>query len=926
MGPGLTAQIANSSGFQNDAANVTLSTDLRTLTIAPVGAWAKGQQYNFDLQNVIDLSGNPGSIGGPPIGFQVAFDPSTKPPNLLAISPPDGSTAMPLNARIMAAFDKPVYAPFEGVQLTGSDGNTVQLAREYSNDPNEVVFAPVRALRPNTAYSLSFSGATDMSGNPMSSAATAGFVTGETPDYAGPAASLFILTPLPVNLALRIRFSEPISPATVTAQQIQLLAGTVPQPADLLLSADGLSVTVNPRQPLIPGKSYTLSVVAPADFAGNAVTFGGGSFNGVRSTFVAGDSADNTPPAIAIFPADGTSGFPASVNPVFGLAAPSLSVTFSKPVDLMTNPPVLRVLKDGKPLQGAVTTTATQYTFTPSALNYNATYRIEVSNVVDYIGNAAAPASSTFTTSQSAAADTAAFRVTSIQPADGSAVIANDSPIVVVFTKLLNPAGAVFQVRNSSTVPIYGAWTTNGSTMTFTPTEPWPSAATITVNVFRQFGNVAFRDLTNVLLDKDYTFTFTAAVRPDSTPPALVSITPAPGTPISPINNTFTLVFSKPIIVDTQALQAYIGSQTVSVSVFYNQSAHIINATVFSVTADSVLTLIGTGGMHDDAGNSLTPFSFQYPTLKADESGNPNVSSVSPNNYASAAAPNTPIKIQFNKAMDPDSVLAAVRVTQDGAEIAGQLQMLDSNHSVQFTPNANYKAGSRIDVFVFNTAADLSGTRLSQRYQSFFTVAAGEAPETPQMSVSLTSFGDTVAPGAALDLAFDRELDASAAGPENVWLCAGHTRIPGAVVLRNSRTLRFQPSEPLRIGELYVLTTGPNLRSTDGFSNRPREFRFRVDPRSLDVRLESVEYVRAPSSFAVRIRFTGPVSAISADGLKLLAPDGSAVHASARFSTDGREWLLELPAPTAVRVVLDGVEDRWGRKLASESREPVLVR
>jgi len=68
------------------------------------------------------------------------------------------------------------------------------------------------------------------------------------------------------------------------------------------------------------------------------------------------------------------------------------------------------------------------------------------------------------------------------------------------------------------------------------------------------------------------------------------------------------------------------------------------------------------------------------------------------------------------------------------------------------------------------------------------------------------------------------------------------------------------------------------------------------------------------------------VSAISADGLKLLAADGSAVRASARFSTDGREWLLVLPTTQAVRVVLDGIEDRWGRKLPHESRDPVTVR
>src|SRR5260370_39547217 len=194
--------------------------------------------------------------------------------------------------------------------------------------------------------------------------------------------------------------------------------------------------------------------------------------------------------------------------------------------------------------------------------------------------------------------------------------------------------------------------------------------------------------------------------------------------------------------------------------------------TVFSVSPDSVLTIIGTSGIHDDVGNSITPFSFQYPTLKTAETGPPSVISVSPNGYATNVAPNTPIKIQFNKAMDPDSVLASVRITQDGDEILGQLQMLDSNHSVQFTPNVPYQAGSRIDVFVLTTAMDPDGAALYQRYQAFFTVAgtAGPTSEPRRMSASLAGFGDAVTPGASLDLAFDGELDPSTASEENVWL------------------------------------------------------------------------------------------------------------------------------------------------------------
>ena len=94
-------------------------------------------------------------------------------------------------------FDKPVFIPAEGVRLTDSDGNLVLLARQYSFDPSQVIFAPQQGLRPNAAYSLSVSGAYDMRGNLQQSAASTTFVTGEASDYVGPSASMAIVSPLP---------------------------------------------------------------------------------------------------------------------------------------------------------------------------------------------------------------------------------------------------------------------------------------------------------------------------------------------------------------------------------------------------------------------------------------------------------------------------------------------------------------------------------------------------------------------------------------------------------------------------------------------------------------------------------------------------------------------------------------------------------
>jgi large repetitive protein len=928
--PGVTISIGYGSGWLNNAATLTLSRDLRVLTIAPVNHWMEGEQYNFNVGFFSDLSGNPGSTTGTfETDFQVAFKASVIPPQVIAVSPPQGSTAMPLNAHIVAAFDKPVSASSWKVKLADTDGNIVDLRQSYSPDVTRLVFAPVLALRPNTAYTFTIAGAADMSGNLMSNDVTTTFVTSETPDYTAPIGNLLAVSPLPTNLPIRIRFNKAICPATVTPQSIQLsylntAQVYIVQPVDLTITGDNLLVTVTPRQPLIPGQTYRLYLPALTDFAGNSASFNSLPFG--TFDFVAGGNEDTTPPEVRIIPLDGTTGFPTRSRGLTG--ALQLTASFSEPADLLASPPVIQVSSNGNPVSGWVSTTTTTIAFTPfSPLAYDTTYRIEVSGVSDYAGNTAAPVSSTFKTIQTASAEQASFKVASTQPSDGSVGIPNDAKISVTFSKALGvPQMGAFLISSSSKLPFYGKWSSvDAYTMQFTPSSPWPSAATITVSVFRNSYFGLLTDASGMTLDRDFSFRFTTGLSPDTSAPELVSITPASGTSLTPGSNTFTLTFSEPVIVGSQAIQAFNGSDPTSVNTYYGASAGVVTATVYSVAANTTFTLTGAG-ITDGANNAVTPFSYQYPTLAASVTARPSVSSISPS-YNAVAPSSTPIKIQFNKRMDPTSLLASVHVTQDGLEVTGQWQMLDSNQSAQFTAGAPYNAGSRIDVFVLTTATDANGTPLSPRYQSYFMVAgtAGQAAAIQQMSVALVGFGEAVDPAGALDLAFDRDLDPSTIG-ENIWLRAGLRRVPGSAELRGTRAIRFQPSEPLLIGEQYVLTSGPDIRSVEGLSNKPREFRFHAEPGGPQVTVQSVEYVNEPGPLAVRIRFSGAVNPISAGGLEVLAADGSNLPVSISYSTDGREWLLHLPKPQPVRVVLDRVEDGRGRRLPRLSREPVIAR
>ena len=65
---------------------------------------------------------------------------------------------------------------------------------------------------------------------------------------------------VPLNSVIVVVFSEPIDPVSVTSQRVQLLHNGQPVGTDFEISADGLRMTVRPREALTVNTGYVLSV------------------------------------------------------------------------------------------------------------------------------------------------------------------------------------------------------------------------------------------------------------------------------------------------------------------------------------------------------------------------------------------------------------------------------------------------------------------------------------------------------------------------------------------------------------------------------------------------------------------------------------------------------------------------------------------
>src|SRR5262249_40657064 len=146
------------------------------LLITPPGRWPAGR-YSGSVSVPFDrFSGKlPQPFG---ISFTIAGDIDTTPPQVVAVTPPDGSPDVPASAAIQVAFSEPMLAPgAAGFQLL-QDGNPV--AGTFTINGSIGSFLPKAPLTPQTDFEISISGLTDLAGN-VTSPFVSSFHTGGAP-------------------------------------------------------------------------------------------------------------------------------------------------------------------------------------------------------------------------------------------------------------------------------------------------------------------------------------------------------------------------------------------------------------------------------------------------------------------------------------------------------------------------------------------------------------------------------------------------------------------------------------------------------------------------------------------------------------------------------------------------------------------------
>ncbi|MGJ5816429.1 Ig-like domain-containing protein [Paludibaculum fermentans] len=302
-----------------------LSEDRRSIFLIPEQPFLPG---NYTISIGIPYE----RFGKIPLGFSYNFTLTgtvdSTPAQMLAVSPPDGSSEVPATVLIEVWFDKyldNVNPALEGLRLSSDAG---PVAGDWSfvkaNGQAGLQFRPKNALSPSTTFHLEISGLADLTGRAVPPVSTT-FTTGA----ANPSDSFRMLTVTPANKAIvtdpltpiRITFNRAASPVVPARPFFSLVSrGNVGEftPPPGKLEVQGPDITFTPLAPWPPGEYFVDGSLA-TDLSGSRPLR-------LASTFTISPASPTVPDrtrVIQVSPEDG--GMADSVQPV-------VLLTFSNPV------------------------------------------------------------------------------------------------------------------------------------------------------------------------------------------------------------------------------------------------------------------------------------------------------------------------------------------------------------------------------------------------------------------------------------------------------------------------------------------------------------------------------------------------------------------------------------------------------------------
>lgn len=893
----------------------------RTSTFLPNAALAVGRYHYVQLNSEIkDVGGN--RLSSRFYSFTTSFDADTTGPQLTSYSPANSDTGIPANAIAVLKFSERINSVnfARGITVTLLNA-PVPGAFTFAEGDSQATFTPTQPFQPGVYTITASNQVTDLVGNPLANPTTFSFTVDTPVDNTNPTVTQISpvngATGVPAGVTYEVRFGERMMPLSASESTFSMYECDTSLRifGEIKVTADRLGASLNPDQSLKPGTRYCVYIQGMMDLVGRGLNY--------SSSFTTGVVADGTPFTVSmISPPNETAGVPTNSK---------IQVFVSKPVNPVTvGANAIVVSANGTPVTGTVTVSGNpqQYLlFTPAAaLATNANYTIQVSGFRDLGGTLITPFTSQFFTGL--APDTTNPIVLTYNPTNGSANVPVTSPLVIKFSKPINPVsvnlGTVQLYVQSTGAHISGSYSVVDDTVTFTPTSPMPAEKRMQV-VVSGVQDVAGNQ-------NNYSaITFDTAATPDTARPTITSVTPVNGASGMGLNTVVTLTFSEsmdPSTLNSNNLALFRGATRIGAGISYSQDLRTVILSA-GLPADTIIGVVATSGIKDLSGNTLVDFRSQFTTVSTLDVNRPSVTGIRPGNGATGIPVTTQIALLVNKPMNTGTIASAFRVSQNGTIVPGTVQVAGNGQVLLFSPAAPLNPGAYVQVFLTDDARDTFGNRVFP-YAASFTTTPDLTTTTPAVTRTLPGNVGNVPLNPVIDLEYNKPLDPATVNGTTISLRyqSNSQVIPATVTLREGKIIRIVPSAALlaNFGYYYQVTTA--LKDTNGLSPANLQAWYFSTGTAADTTQPRVSTVTPPNTSTevgtnafIRVRFDKPINPLSINASTLQIKAGATAIAPVTYSfgNTNREVVITpystLPDSAEIAVNVNGVEDASGNKV-----------
>ncbi len=583
-------------------------------------------RYGLDPTNPNDAIGDPdgdglsnteeASVGSDP------FNPDVTPPEVAEVQPANAAIGFATNGNVIVRFTEPlqlgsvsnasisIYRESESSKPQPADAVAPQSVT-LSSDRLSVTFNPALDLTAFLGYRVFIQTVRDDAGNPFLGYLETRFTTGAFVDTVVPTVvrvnPVYGATSVPTNAPFTIEFSEPMDPATLTPDTVQVTDGTsgLRVAGIVQVEANGRFASFVPLAPYGVSRSHSVALTnAIKDRAGNALAYS-------YYYFTTGFESDiERPQLVQTSPPDGAVNVPLNALVTLGFDEPISSLGLAEGV---------LVAAGGVPIVGGIALSDgnRRITFT-SAVALPTNTDIDVTLTTDVTDLAGLPLDNAgafrFRTGQTP--DLSAPSVLTHNPVNGATNVPTNARIVMRFSEAINPASVnatsftLYDGTNGHYVTGVVAVTQNRLTASFTPSEPLPPFAS-----FSWYLNGAIDPAGQAV---PYTArSFTTGGATDGNAPDVLQVSPPDAATGVPVNTLVMIEFDEALdvlSVGAGSLRVFDDGVPVAGVVSLSATLRTITFTPAAALFAETPYEVELSGVTDVAGNAALPFASAFTT------------------------------------------------------------------------------------------------------------------------------------------------------------------------------------------------------------------------------------------------------------------------------------------------------------------------